>query len=112
MKNINTTKTLIKSTLSDDMFHRYKVVLKDGYLLSILTGSHFNSAKLQTVEVALKHNNDFVFGDDDSDASIIHYMTWSLFLDFIGDMNSINEGKLDKTFEEVFRQYQGWAYEM
>lgn len=114
MRNINTTKALIKLTLSSDMFRRYRVELKDGYLLSILTGSHFNSAELQTVEVALMHNNEFVFGEDDSDESIIHYMTWNLFLDFIGDVKSWNwnEGNLDKSIEDIFRQYQEWAYEM
>jgi hypothetical protein len=152
MRNINTTKALIKLTLGNDMYHRYKVELKDGYLLSILTGSHYNSAKLQTVEVALMHNGEFVFSkkdsalgdgfkldfsgeefasdeddsddsffsskfnnyDDefDSDESIIHYMTWNLFLDFIGDVTSWNEGNLDKSIEDIFRQYQDWAYKM
>lgn len=112
MKNINTTKVQIKSTLSDDMYHRYRVELKDGYLLSILTGSHFSSAELQTVEVALMYNDTFAYGDDDSDLSIIHYMSWSLFLDFIGDVTSWYEGKSRKTIKAIFAEYQDWAYEM
>jgi hypothetical protein len=41
-------------------------------------------------------------------------MTWNLFLDFIGDVKSWNwnEGNLDKSIEDIFRQYQDWAYKM
>ena len=101
----------VKATLAVDDFNRYAINLKDGYSLSILTGSHVESAELQTIEVALMNNHRFAFGED-SDEAIIHYMSWSLFLDFIGDMSSWNEGKLDKTIEDIFKQYQKWSYEM
>jgi hypothetical protein len=111
MRNIINTLALIRATLNKRGYNRYVVSLKAGYSLSILTGSHLHSHELKTVEVALGKDEAFVFGYEDTDDSIIHYMSWALFLDFIGDMNSINEGKLDKTFEEVFKQYQEWAME-
>jgi len=42
--------------------------------LSMVTGSHINSAKLSTVEVALMINGEFAFGEEESDNSIVHYM--------------------------------------
>lgn len=112
MTNLFELAAVIKTTLAEEDYHRYVLELKDGYSLSCLTGSHFNSAELQTVEVALMHNDTFAFGDDDSDFSIIHYMSWALFLDFIGDMNSVKEGKARKSIKTIFAEYKDWAYEM
>ena len=111
MTNLFELAAVIKTTLAEEDYHRYVLELKDGYILSCLTGSHYNSHELKTVEVALMKNGSFAIKSMDSDDSIIHYISWALFLDFIGDMSSIKEGKSDKTFEQVFKQYQKWAYE-
>ena len=109
MKNLFDGNDAIKATLGIDDFNRYTKDLKDGYRLSILTGSHCDSYKYKTVEVALLKDGEFVFGDEDTDESIIHYMSWALFLDFIGDMSSWNEGRADKSIEDIFKYYQDYA---
>jgi hypothetical protein len=104
--------TTIKTTLDKRGLNRYRLELRDGYSLSCLTGSHEYSHEFKTVEVALMKNGDWAIESKHSNDSIIHYMPWTLFLDFIGDMNSIKNGRLNKTFEEVFQQYQDWlAYD-
>ena len=95
----------IKACAKCEDYHRFAKELKDGYSLSILTGSHCDSAELQTVEVALLKDGEFVFGEEDSDESIIHYMDWSTFLDFLGDMSTALQDEED-VIEKIFKHYR------
>lgn len=86
---------VIKNTLNLDFPIGYDFYLTDDVRFSILTGSHFDSAKLGTVEVALMYKEHFVFGDETQepeeeikvtfgdreccDDSIIHHLTFEDF---------------------------------
>ena len=61
-------------TRNSDLFNSYVLRLDGGYALSIVTGSHPNSAELGTFEIALMRNGLFAFGDEDTDASIIPHV--------------------------------------
>ena len=106
MLNIKETMKRIKSTLYVEEFHRYRIELKDGYVLSVLTASHFNSTELGTVEVALIKNNEFVYGFEDSDKSIIHYMDWETFNEFIEYMQTAYENNLSDSYKVIFNIYK------
>lgn len=95
----------IKAYAKCEDYHRFTKELKDGYSLSILTGSHDDSVELQTVEVALLKNGGFVFGVEDTDESIIHHMSWSSFLDFLGDMSTALQDEED-VIEKIFKHYR------
>ena len=103
---------LVATTVHFDDFVAYDYYLTEDIRFSILTGSHFDSAKQGTVEVALMYKEHFIFGDDDhdaeepilmafesrakekvSDASIIHYLEWSIFAEMMGMFESLNERK-------------------
>lgn len=86
---------VIKQTLNLDFPIGYDFYLTDDVRFSILTGSHFDSAELGTVEVALMYKERFIFGDktcepeeeikatfgsrECSDNSIIHHLTFDDF---------------------------------
>lgn len=88
---------IIERTLKVDYHYpiAYDYYLNDEVRFSIITGSHYDSARLGTVEVALMYREHFVFGDEDndpedeireifggkkgSDASIIHYLDFDDF---------------------------------
>ena len=106
MLNIKETLKKIKSTLNIEYLNRYKVNLKDGYKLSILTGSHFNSATLGTVEIALIKDNEFVYGFEDSDKSIIHYMNYEAFVQFMQYIQTAYEDNLSKYYLIIFNIYK------
>lgn len=100
-----------------DTLHYGEMVAYDFYLtedvrFSILTGSHFDSAKLGTVEVALMYKEHFIFGDSDheaeepilmafedrakekdSDTSIIHYLSWVTFSEMMVLCYTMNRRK-------------------
>lgn len=94
------------STLYTEEFHRYRINLKDGYELSVLTGSHFNSAALGTVEIALIKDNEFIYGPVNSDNSIIHYMSWETFNEFIEYMQTAYENNLSDSYKVIFNIYK------
>lgn len=71
-KRINSVKEI--TTVRSSGFARYVFPLTNGYYLSIVTGSHFNSAEMGTIEVALMTDNGPAFGEDNWDESIIHYI--------------------------------------
>lgn len=106
MENLERTLRYILTTLYVEEFHRYKIELKDGYILSVLTGSHFNSAELGTVEVALIKDNEFVYGPIDSDKSIIHYMSWKTFKEFIKYMQAAYENELSNFYQVIFNIFK------
>ena len=56
---------LVQLSLHNKEMIGYDYYLTDDVRFSILTGSHFDSAKLGTVEVALMYKEHFIFGDDD-----------------------------------------------
>jgi hypothetical protein len=85
----------------DDDFN--KVTLEIGeYTLSILTGSHADSAKLGTIEIALLKNGKFYKGDD-SDDSIINYLPFHVFPTF---MYCVSLAKCNESLEYVFETYK------
>lgn len=106
MLNIKETIEKIKSTLYVEEFHRYRIELTDGYMLSVLTASHFNSTELGTVEVALIKDNEFVYGFEDSDKSIIHYMNYETFVQFIQHIYTAYEDNLSKYYQIIFDLYK------
>lgn len=100
MKNINDINYFLKKAVFINKITFLSVILEGGYQLSILTASHFNSAKLGTIEVALMRSGKFAF--DNSDDSIINYMPYSLWLDFIGDIQQANHND----YEKIFKKYK------
>ena len=106
MLNIEETLKNIKSTLHVEYLNRYKVNLKDGYKLSILTGSHLESAKLGTIEMALIKDGEFIYGFENSDASIIHYMDYETFVQFIQYIRTAYEDNLPKYYQIIFDIYK------
>ena len=100
---------LIQLSLHLNEMVAYDYYLTDDVRFSILTGSHFDSAKLGTVEVALMYKGHFIFGDDDhqpeedvkaifgsakdSDASIIAYLDYKDFALMMASFYSLNEKK-------------------
>lgn len=105
MLNIEKTLREILFTLHKN-FKRYRIKLTDGYELSVVTGSHFNSTKLGTVEVALIKDNEFVYGPINSDKSIIHYMDWETFNQFIKNMQNAYKTKLSDAYKIIFNIYK------
>lgn len=107
---------VIKKTLNLDFPIGYDFYLTDDVRFSILTGSHFNSAELGTVEVALMYKEHFVFGDETcepeeeikvtfgdkkcSDDSIIHYLTFDDFSTMMA-MFHILQSKKAMSIEEI-----------
>lgn len=106
MENLEKTLRYILTTLYVEDVHRYRIKLTDGYKLSILTGSHFNSASLGTVEVALIKDNEFVYGPVNSDRSIIHYMDWETFNEFIKYMQAAYENGLSNSYQIIFNIFK------
>jgi hypothetical protein len=96
MENINNINYFLQKAVFVDKIAFLSINLKKGYQLSILTASHFDSAKLGTIEVALMRNG-FAF-----DEAIIDHMPYSLWLDFIGD---IQQAKPDE-YEQIFKEYK------
>ena len=105
MKNLEKTLREILFTLHKN-FNRYRIELTDGYMLSVLTASHFNSTELGTVEVALIKDNEFVYGFENSDKSIIHYMNWKTFKEFIEYMQTAYENNLSDSYKVIFNIYK------
>lgn len=105
MKNLEKTLREILFTLHKN-FNRYRIKLTDGYELSVVTGSHFNSTKLGTVEVALIKDEEFVYGPIHSDKSIIHYMDWETFNQFIKHIKTAYEEELSKYYLVIFDTYK------
>lgn len=99
MKNISNINFFLRKAVFIDKIARFAILLEGGYQLSILTGSHFYSAELGTIEVALMRNGKFAFGVE-SDDSIIHYMPYSLWLDFVGDIQQVEPASYEKIFKE------------
>ena len=106
MLNIEKILKQMISTLYTEKLHRYRIILTDGYELSVLTGSHFNSAELGTVEVALIKDNEFVYGPINSDRSIIHHMSWEQFNHFIRYMQTAYENNLSDSYRIIFNIYK------
>lgn len=100
---------LIQLSLRSRECIAYDYYLTDDVRFSILTGSHFDSAKLGTVEVALMYKEHFIFGDDDhqpeedvkaifgsakdSDASIIAYLDYEDFATMMAMFDMLNKKK-------------------
>lgn len=100
---------LIQLSLHSREMVAYDYYLTDDVRFSILTGSHFDSAKLGTVEVALMYKEHFIFGDDthqpeedvksifgsakDSDASIIAYLDYEDFAFMMAAFDTLNKKK-------------------
>ena len=100
---------LIQLSLHNKEMVGYDYYLTDDVRFSILTGSHFDSAKLGTVEVALMYKEHFIFGDDthqpeedvesifgsakDSDASIIAYLDYEDFATMMAMFDMLNKKK-------------------
>lgn len=74
----NAAKT-VGMTVRVDIPAYYDLYVTDNVRLSIVTASHFNSASLGTVEVALLVNEQFAMGEENSDDSIIHYLNFDKF---------------------------------
>lgn len=86
----------------EDNFSR--VILELGeYSLSILTGSHDNSAELGTIEIGLSKNGVFYKGLDNSNDSIIHYLPFHVFPTF---MYCVSLAKCNESLEYVFETYK------
>lgn len=100
---------LVQLSLHNKEMIGYDYYLTDDVRFSILTGSHFDSAKLGTVEVALMYKEHFIFGDDDhqpeddvkaifgsskeSDASIIAYLDYEDFATMMAMFDMLNKKK-------------------
>ena len=100
---------LIQLSLHSREMIAYDYYLTDDVRFSIVTGSHFDSAKLGTVEVALMYKEHFIFGDDDhqpeddvksifgpakdSDASIIAYLDYEDFAFMMAAFDILNKKK-------------------
>ena len=80
-----------------DIFKRFTIE-KEEYCFSILTGSHMESAKLGTIEMAILKNNEFVFNEDTTDESIIHYMSFEIFKKFVNELVNTKKENLEKLF--------------
>lgn len=100
MKNISNINYFLKKAVFINKIAFLSVMLEEGYQLNILTASHFVSAKLGTIEVALMRNGRFAF--DNSENSIIDYMPYSLWLDFIGDIQQAKP----ENYERIFKEYK------
>jgi hypothetical protein len=86
----------------DDDFN--KVTLEIGeYTLSILTGSHADSAKLGTIEIALLKNGSFYKFLEDSDDSIINYLPYYTFPTF---MHCVSLAECGETLEYIFETFK------
>lgn len=96
-KNFKEINDFLKSIIFIDDITFLKLALAGGYSLSIVTASHYDSAELGTVEVALLKN-----GKLKSEDFIIHYMPYSLWLDFVGD---IQQAQPDE-YERIFKEYK------
>ena len=105
-KTLDNIAEAVLTTIGSDEPNFYDVLLKDGYRLSILTGSHYDSSKLKTVEVALMDQKGFAF-DGHSDNSIINYLKFEIFLDFITDVETWQNGcYVVKNIKDIFKEYQ------
>ena len=100
MKNISDINYFLQKGVFINKIAFLSVVLEEGYQLNILTASHFNSAKLGTIEVALMRNGKFAF--DNSNDSIIDYMPYNLWLNFIGDIQQAKP----ESYERIFKKYK------
>ena len=93
-------------TINEDFPYHYFMEINNKYRLSILTGSHPESSTIETLEIALLKDGRFAF--DDSDDSIIHYMSRDLANLMIEEMREVSSGE---DIEEIFKVYQDKAYE-
>ncbi len=84
----------------------YFIDINKKYKLSILTGSHYNSANLGTLEIALMKNGRFAFDNDDN--SIIHYIYPDLAEKMLNEMNMVLN---NEDIEEIFKVYMDLASE-
>ncbi len=100
----------IKETLDFIEKNRFNEIpqrkaLKMGeYTFSILTGSHWESATLGTVEMAILKNGFFVFDSgvfENGDSSIIHYMEFEDFKNFCKELSRKNVD-----YEKLFLKYK------
>ena len=92
---------------------KFFVRLKHGYILSMITNSHYENST-DYIEVCLLKEDGFI--TEDSDEFIIPYMSIALFADLVGDIKNceclFGLGTLnsDKTYEtmlvEVIKNYQ------
>lgn len=96
------------NTVNEDFPQRYGVDLKDDYALSILTGSHIESAELGTLEIALMcKQNHFAFGVDEPDDSIIHYIKPDKAEEMLREMRASSSD----SYKDIFKKYQTMSYE-
>ena len=117
---------VINNTLNLDFPIGYDFYLTDDVRFSILTGSHFDSAKLGTVEVALMYKEHFVFGDETqeaeeeikatfgdrkcSDDSIIHYLTFEDFKVMMAIFEVLKSKKKAMSVEEIVLLFLTFYY--
>jgi hypothetical protein len=86
----------------EDKFDRVPLELGE-YTLSILTGSHSDSAELGTIEIGLLKNGVFYKCLDNSDDSIIHYLPFHVFPTFI---YFVSLAECSETLEGIFEKYK------
>lgn len=88
----------IDSARHIDVFKRFAIDIEE-YRFSILTGSHWESSTLGTVEMAILKNRWFV-DFDDSDNSIIHYMNYESLKRFVAELENTKKEDLEKLFQK------------
>ncbi len=86
----------IDSARHIDVFKRFTIEIEE-YCFSILTGSHWESSTLGTVEMAILINHNFI-DFDDSDNSIIHYMNYESLKRFVAELENTKKEDLEKLF--------------
>ena len=105
MNRYNELLEIINFARHRDIFRRFTIE-KDNYCFSILTGSHYNSAELGTIEMAILKDGEFVDFEDateiTTDNAIIHYMSFENFVKFINELENTKTEKL----EELFLKYK------
>lgn len=88
----------INSARHIDELKRFAIDIEE-YRFSILTGSHWESSTLGTVEMAILKNRWFV-DFDDSDNSIIHYMNYESLKRFVVELENTKKEDLEKLFQK------------
>lgn len=84
-----------------DIFRRFTIKIEE-YCFSILTGSHCDSAELGTIEMAILKNGEFIDFEEaieiTIDNSIIHYMSFESFENFVDELEITKKEDLEKLF--------------
>ena len=88
----------IDSARHIDELKRFAIDIEE-YRFSILTGSHWESSTLGTVEMAILKNRWFV-DFDESDNSIINYMNYESFKRFVAELENTKKEDLEKLFQK------------